>query len=136
MKPHEIAKAKFDKYAGLDSPSLPGDVASALQVSLYRWQARNFGSATKEQLALGVGEEAGELFRAILKHSQNIRGFGDKEVMREAAGDAIADIFIYAIQLCTVLRLDWYTLLEETANQIVQKRDWVANPDTGSTQES
>jgi NTP pyrophosphatase (non-canonical NTP hydrolase) len=126
MTPIDRARATFELYAAMDAPDVPLDEFSGLQVRLARWQARNFGVASHEQMALGVAEEAGELAHAVLKHSQGIRGMADPEAYREAAGDAIADVAIYAIQLATALRLDFATLLMATAEKVME-RDWRAN---------
>jgi NTP pyrophosphatase (non-canonical NTP hydrolase) len=145
------AKEVFDRYAGMDAPTLPDDRLSALQVALYRWEVNKFKDPQTDQKVLGANEEVGEfadelvgvletttlfvrtvaklgaLNHAVLKNRQGIRGFADKEFFREKAGDAIADIFVYLIQLCTALRLDWFTLLEETSKQVM-KRDWKEHP--------
>ena len=144
LSPYQAARAAFDNYAALDAPLLPIDRISALQVKLTRWQQRNFGGATAEHVALGAAEEAGELAEslgglqasigkvchAVLKRAQRIRGMGDPEVFRAAAADAIADCAIYLIQLSTILRLDFWALLEATANEVME-RDWVADAEKG-----
>lgn len=128
--PVEKAKEVFDSYCAMDGDELPENPYSALQVKLYRWQQRNFGLASNFQLLAGITEEVGELAHAMLKNSQRIRGMADPQVFREAAGDAIADQMVYQIQLCTSLRLDWWTLLSETAANVMS-RDWIRNPETG-----
>lgn len=121
--PTEEARESFATYAGMDAPDLPVDDTAALQVLLARWQTRNFGVGNLQQCALGVAEESGELCHAILKNAQGIRGMDDREAFRAAAGDALADICIYAIQCATLLRLDFGTLLHRTAEQVLE-RDW------------
>lgn len=123
MTPSAQARIAFDEYAAMDEPELPEDPLSALQVRLARWQNLNFGPATAEQLALGVAEEAGELCHAVLKRSQRIRGMGDPVAFRFAAGDALADVTIYAMQMATLQRMDLGTLLRATA-EVVMQRDW------------
>ncbi len=141
MTPAEKARAEFERYAALEANDLPSDRLedpisagelwlTDLQVRLARWQNRNFGPASDEQLALGVCEEAGELAHAVLKRSQRIRGMGDPAAYREAAGDAIADVVVYAIQLATALRLDFSVLLAETARRVMD-REWLSNPTDG-----
>lgn len=127
-RPIEMARDAFDQYAGMDAPVLPANEQSCLQVQLCRWQRENFGGATLYQMLAGVTEEAGELAHAILKHDQKIRGFEDEEKFREAAGDAVADIVVYLQQLCTLLRLDFGTLVSETAHEVMQ-RNWKAKPE-------
>ena len=103
---------------------------SWLQEKLAAWQGRNFGAPALSEIALGVGEEVGELHHAILKRTQRIRGMDDEGNFKEAAGDAIADATIYLIQLATALRLDFATLVHETAKHVMA-RDWVSNKQDG-----
>lgn len=126
-----------------------------LQQKLHRWEVRNFGNSPYVNHALGVSEETGELAEAVLhhlatfqslqrsllnigagagklshavlKHAQRIRGMGDEALLREKAGDAIADITIFAMNLCSNLGLDYETLVRETARDVM-KRDWRKNP--------
>ena len=65
---------------------------------------------------------------AVLKQSQGIRGYDDYEKFREDAGDAVADIVIFCIQMATLLRLDFWTLLSETA-EVVMRRKWKKGED-------
>lgn len=132
--PIEKARLAFNKYCAMDAPQLPESESSQLQVELARWQTKNFGGGNTLELLAGVAEEAGELAHAVLKNTQKIRGMEDPEKYREAAGDAIADMMIYAIQICTKLRLDWYTLLSATAYDEVMKRNWTKDPSAGGTE--
>ena len=128
MTPTEKARAAFSAYAGMDAPELPDDPQSSLQVQLCRWQSRNFGVSSLLQQLAGVTEEVGELAHAVLKHDQKIRGFEDETKFREAAGDAIADATVYLNQLSTLLRLDFGTLVHETAGEVMQ-RNWKDKPE-------
>lgn len=139
--PTQIAREVFDRYAGIDAPAKPSDTLpgnanphwlSDLQVALARWQVKNFGGATAEQIALGVCEEAGEVAHAVLKAAQRIRGQDDAEKHREDVGDAIADCAIYLAQMATLYRLDFATLFAETA-RVVMQRSWTANRMDGTT---
>jgi NTP pyrophosphatase (non-canonical NTP hydrolase) len=47
----------------------------------------------------------------------------DREAYRAAIADSIADAFIYAMSLCTALRIDMGTLLTETAGEVLG-RQW------------
>lgn len=127
-EPIQKAKQAFDSYAGLDTPYLPDDATkhnlSTLQVRIHRWQARNFGASNP---FLGIVEEVGELSHAILKHEQKIRGFDDPDKFLNEAGDAIADMTVFAMQLCTRYRLDFGVLLAATIEEVL-KRDWAKNP--------
>lgn len=131
--PVEQSLQIFHRYAGMGAPELPVDElgsfnVSALQVKLARWQNHNFGFQPAERQMLGVMEEVGELSHAILKNQQGIRGMDDQAAFKDAAGDAIADTVVYLIQLCTSLRLDFGTLLRETARDVME-RNWVDNPE-------
>ena len=101
------ARARFDAYAGMDGPKLPNDERSALQVRLGRWQTREFGPVSTERCALGVGEEVGELAEAYDAALSGVIVSGE---YRSRALDAVADICIYATNLCTGLRLDFWAL--------------------------
>jgi len=153
--PYEAARAAFSAYAAMDGPRLPESPWSALQVRLARWQAANFGAVPASQNALGVAEELGELAEeltddlvewlhplvimgrlagaagrvahAVLKGEQRIRGMADPEARRRRIADGVADMLIYATQLCTSFRLDFGTLYRETAEEVMA-RDWLKNP--------
>ncbi len=96
------------------------------QAELMAWQERNFGSdstAKPEWCALGMAEEVGELCHVLLKHKQGIREPGNmtcEECQRELA-DAIADVFIYGIQLCSTLGIDAEKALEETLAKVLRR---------------
>jgi NTP pyrophosphatase (non-canonical NTP hydrolase) len=75
-----------------------------LREQLSRWQERNFPSSTKEQMALGVVEEVGELVHPMLKLSQGIRVGRDREKAERMMKDAVGDIAIYALNLLNVPR--------------------------------
>lgn len=159
MTPVQKAREAFDKYAAMDAPELPENPISALQVKLVRWQTINFGVGSAELVTLGINEEIGELAEAIesaleplesvillmrikraagkishavLKNSQKIRGLADPDKFRELAGDAIADVAVFEIQLCTILRLDYWTLLAHTAAKVME-RDFTKKPADGVT---
>jgi hypothetical protein len=59
------------------------------------------GDTLIEDLRLGVIEEVGELSHAILKNRQGIRGMKEGPAFIAARDDAIGDILVYYIQLCT-----------------------------------
>lgn len=120
----EKARAAFGAYAALDTPHLPENPLSALQVRLARWQSRNFGVPENTEICLGIAEEAGELCHAILKAKQKIRGYEDPEFLRAEAADAMADCTVYMMQLATALRMDFGTFFFAVAEEVL-KRDWV-----------
>ena len=94
---YATSRARFEAWAALDAPHLPSDPIDAIQVRLARWQSANFGATGDELIALGIGEECGELAQA-----------GD----RTEAIDALGDVCIYAAQLCTANRLAIGTTLD------------------------
>ena len=99
------------------------------QKDLEKWQNKNFGHATSEQLALGMAEEIGELCHYILKRSQGIREAAVSDVKLEIA-DAFGDVMIFGINLMTNEGLDAEKVIKETI-ELVLKRDWVLNQKTG-----
>lgn len=137
----EDASQEFESYAAIiqkyraDSGIDVEDIDSepdwhVLQAKLAAWQSRNFGVGTLERCTLGAAEEVGELAHAVLKGGQGIRGMEDQKAMRAAAGDAIADATIYLVQVATILRLDFETLVAGVA-EIVLERDWTKNRQDG-----
>ena len=137
MEPYDLARAAFDGYAALDAPLLPIQLHPQLQVRLFRWAQANFKPWGSTENVLGVSEEMGELAEALtglliatgrldhtmLKHMQGIRGYGDENHFRRQAADAVADMMIFATQLCTTLRIDMATLYQATAEEVM-KREW------------
>jgi hypothetical protein len=134
---YERARSVFNDYAGMDAPRLPVNHFSALQVRLARWSNSKFGAAQDGQMVLGAVEEWGEametflllgvklsrLSQAVLKSQQRIRGFADPEVARAAVADGVADASVFLIQLCTIFRLDYWTLLERTAEHVMKRQE-------------
>lgn len=115
-RPVDAAREVFATYAA----SIDTD---ELQARLHRWQNGQFGHVTLEHDALGVSEEVGELHHAILKHAYAVRGMGDEDAFRAKAGDAVADTAIFLMHVCTHLRLDFWTLVNATA-EVVMRRDY------------
>ena len=103
-----------------------------LQRRLSEWQDRNFDPVEPGiralQLTLGVCEEAGELSHTILKRDQGIRG--TREEHDADARDAIADVVIYAMNLCSNEGWDFETIVRETAEKVML-RDWQKNRENG-----
>ena len=72
-----------------------------LQKQIAEWARYNFpDKQSRNEALLGMIEELGELSHAVLKSHQGIRG--TKEEHLEAMKDAIADMFVYCCQLCTL----------------------------------
>lgn len=99
-----IAKAQktFASYAAMGAPELPVNDLSALQVRLCRWQNHNFGPTPLWRNVLGMSEELGEYFAAVV----------DADVHEQL--DAIGDMGVFLAQACTSLRVDLGTLLHAT----------------------
>jgi NTP pyrophosphatase (non-canonical NTP hydrolase) len=79
---------------------------------------------------MGMSEELGELNHALLKQEQGIRGTPEEH--EEAAKDALADLWIYSLDLCNRRGWDAAKILNMTWDQVVQ-RNWVKCPVTGLT---
>lgn len=146
---YQKARAAFDQYVGID-PNAFEDVGPnldkrsvldkypiwrKLQIRCWAWQLVNFGHCDNvkglgEELGetalglLGIAAGAGKVLHASLKTENQIRGFSDPEKGRQAVSDGIADVIIFALQVCSQFRLDFQTLVEATAEDVLQ-RDWV-----------
>lgn len=144
---YKNARAQFEYMIGVDPTSLTP--IQQLQLRLSKWANTSLkGKHDSTTDTLGIGEELGEMCgplallmvamagkvdHAMLKNMQGIREHESKdpEVLRTAVMDGLSDMFIYAIQLCTAMRLCFDTILTQTA-EIVMKRDWVADPSGAS----
>ncbi len=141
----DLARKVFDTYAAMDHPDLPLHPISKLQVELYRWQARQPFDSNEEAMSLGVGEELGELAEAVLemagasgrilhatlKSRQKIRGMDHRDTYRAKVADGVADLWVFSLQLLTMLRLDGGALVEGVARRVVMVRDWSLNQASG-----
>lgn len=96
------SRSAFDSYAAMDGPDVPSSAGEALQVRLARWQNREFGPTPDERIALGIAEEVGELAESLEEHNT------------DKALDAVADICVYAMNLCTAVRLDFWSIADCT----------------------
>lgn len=149
MTPVAAAMEAFDAYASMDTPELPEDAMARLQVELCRWEAREFGGGNSNDSVLGSNEETGEgaeamimllgaqtgagrMAKVILKRNQGIRGYDDPEKFRNDLGDAFADMMIFGIQACTKSRMDFWTLLLRTAEDVMGRK-WSENKIDGQT---
>jgi NTP pyrophosphatase (non-canonical NTP hydrolase) len=100
---------------------------SDLQSKLHIWQHNNFPAHDIPrrllQLTLGVAEESGELCHSVLKRDQGIRGTHAEHTA--AMRDAIGDIAIFAMQICSAEGWDFEQVVSDTAEQVL-KRNWRA----------
>ncbi len=102
MTAYTTARARFESWAALDAPHLPADPVDAMQVRLLRWeQAQPFWRVSSLPVALGCGEEAGELADAVRHH----------EIV-----DAVGDVAIYACQVATRHRLAFGEILDAASD--------------------
>jgi NTP pyrophosphatase (non-canonical NTP hydrolase) len=99
-----------------------------MQLEHSIWAQKNFGDRDPYSSVLGVMEEVGELCHAMLKMKQGIRG--SKEKHMASIKDAIGDIQVYLMDVCTGFDLDYHDCLEETWNQVML-RDWTKNKRDG-----
>lgn len=94
----------------------------SIQTEVAEWAAVNFGMVTTWQTALGVCEEAGEIARVVLKHSQGIRGFDDERRKGEIAKEA-GDVVIWLMHLCELLGISLRDAVDARWSEVKQ-RDW------------
>jgi NTP pyrophosphatase (non-canonical NTP hydrolase) len=100
-----------------------------LQKTLHEWRQYNFPDTyTLWHQFMGVTEELGEMAHAILKQSQGIRG--SYEEHEEDLRDAVGDLTIYLMGLCSVKGWSFEEVVMKTADTVL-RRDWVENPDDG-----
>lgn len=127
-----------------------------LQEKVDRWARANFGPGTPpfHRPLVGANEEMGELCgvladqllelvpvmlamqalgnvdRAQLKAEQGIRGSALEHEAK--AKDGIADVIIYLSDYCTQKGWCLNEIVEAAWTKVVQKRNWRANPTTGT----
>lgn len=97
---------------------------SGTQSRLAIWQNNNFPTRDKSrqllQVALGVAEESGELCHAVLKRDQGIRGTHAENT--DKMRDAIGDIAIFCMQMCSAEGWDFEQVIIETADQVLARK--------------
>jgi len=108
-----------------------------LQGKWFLWKEKNFDVSTgkgPEWQALGMAEEVGEVCRIILKAQQKIRQYtnGFDEKARKDLAKEISDVAIFAIQLCSIMGIDFGKALFERSEEVM-KRDWTKNPKNGDS---
>lgn len=108
-----------------------------LQSEVDTWALKNFGlyrglirhnNVEGFPQLMGVMEEVGELAHAHLKEYQGIRGSTIEH--QNKARDAIGDIIIYLADYCSIRGFNLQTIVENTWD-LVKRRDWVNNKETG-----
>lgn len=101
----EKARHAFEEYAAKNDEDFAGmDTLRVYQIRLIRWQTKNFGAQPWHVFAHGMCEEGcWEYIEA--EETQN----------QQEMYDALGDVFIYACNACSLLRLDFQTLVEDFA---------------------
>ncbi|TXH15163.1 MAG: hypothetical protein E6R03_07655 [Hyphomicrobiaceae bacterium] len=79
----------------------------------------------ESRLIRGATEEIGELCHASLKQAQGIRYL--PEVAEEMKKDAVADIVIYLLNLCSLLDIDFEDVLLTVIKKVTARR-WATKP--------
>jgi NTP pyrophosphatase (non-canonical NTP hydrolase) len=102
-----------------------------LQKQQRKWVKHNFPNRTAEEPAYGMVEEVGEMFHAILKQKQGIRGSFEEH--EEAIKDSIGDLIIFTSDFCEAKRFDFQKIVENTWAE-VRKRDWKKYPKNGKNE--
>lgn len=105
------------------------------QKHVYEWQSINFPQSPGPEIAAdrmfkGIVEELGELAHADLKQAQGIRTNEDHDAARL---DAIGDMVVYICQYCSERGIVISEAILAAFKEIAG-RDWVANPETGTTE--
>jgi NTP pyrophosphatase (non-canonical NTP hydrolase) len=90
------------------------------QRDIGAWALRNFPNDTRQDVALGLVEEVGEICRATLKQVQGVRG--SHEIWEDEIKHEIPDVFIKLCHLAEVFGYDLATLVEHKWS-IVQYRE-------------
>lgn len=102
---------------------------SDLQAEQKAWSEYNFpNSKTYQHPYMGVVEEMGELSHSFLKQEQKIRGTWQEHEVN--AMDAVGDMMVYLMDLCTKRGWDLGAITQETWDAVKQ-RDWQKFPGNG-----
>jgi NTP pyrophosphatase (non-canonical NTP hydrolase) len=98
-----------------------------LAAEIYQWSNHNFGDAVACPpviAVVGLGEECGEVQRALLKQHQGIRGTWDEwqaELTKE-----LGDVLIKVIDVANRAGITMDTVLDRW--NAIQQRDWKVDP--------
>lgn len=99
-----------------------------LAEEVLEWKIRNFPRADLAQAALVVGEEAGEVQRAVLKSLDGIRGTSEEWVIQ--LGKEAAQLVIGLSALTEMAGLDLESEIEREW-AVVRQRNWADYPLNG-----
>lgn len=107
-----------------------------LQYVLSLWQKANFeeDECTAEWMIVGATEELGEASHVLLKSRQKIREypFGFDEKAKADLEDAVGDICVYLMQLCTKTGISFGDALFNVSRKVLE-RNWVENRKDGES---
>ena len=93
--------------------------------AIWAWAQLNFPNESRVSITLGIGEECGELQRAVLKQYSGIRGTyeeWDEEIKKE-----IGDVYIKLGQLAGFCNWDLNDLIADRWDTI-KRRNWIKDP--------
>lgn len=108
--------------AHVEYPVSTMKTVSQLQDEHAAWVTKNFGERRDARHpAMGIVEEVGELFHAVLKSEQGIRG--TREEHEAAIKDAVGDVCIYAMDYATRLGLRLVDVLKSESFEVEVKLD-------------
>jgi hypothetical protein len=74
------------------------------------------------------GSSMAQMYRAVLKNSQGIRGYHDDEFFKNELA-YWCSLFLW--EFCNSVAMDGVNMAFEEFTSKVSKRDWVANPEAG-----
>lgn len=96
-----------------------------VQADVQEWESRQpWAGDPPAIVALGLGEEAGEVQRAVLKMHQGIRG--TREEWIEEARKECGDVFIKLCAVASSLGFDLGSAISERWDN-VRQRNWTAD---------
>jgi NTP pyrophosphatase (non-canonical NTP hydrolase) len=101
---------------------------TALQFDIWDWTIANFGDNNEHPVVLdglGLGEESGEVLRAILKREEGIRGTRSEwtqELFKE-----VGDVAIKLFQICAREGVEFDHVIAKRWKEVSQ-RDFRGNP--------
>lgn len=80
---------------------------------------KRLGNAKYFEALAGITEETGELAHSLLKMFQGIRGSYDEH--EKNAKDAVGDITIFILKLCSIFGWDYQDIIKETWDEVKQR---------------
>lgn len=99
-----------------------------MQRDIHAWHRRNFPTDDARDSLLGIGEELGEVMRAQVKQSGNIRG--TFEFWQEEKKKEIGDVLIGLLNYCEWNDISFVEALIDRW-RVIGKRDYIRFPEDG-----